>query len=51
MDWYYPILGGIHSKQRISSLLTNIEDTFWVKGIGIKCVSNEPWVTAAETSE
>jgi hypothetical protein len=51
MDWYYPILGGIHSKQRISSLLTNIEDTFWEKGIGIKCVSNEPWVTVAETSE
>ena len=51
MDWYYPILGGINSKQRISSLIENIKDSFWIKGLGIKCVSDEPWVTVAETSE
>ncbi|MDA8526391.1 prenyltransferase, partial [Gammaproteobacteria bacterium] len=51
MDWYYPILGGINSKQRIAALITKIQDSFWVEGLGIKCVSDEPWVTVAETSE
>ena len=51
MDWYYPILGGINSKQRIVNLVKNINDSFWVKGLGIKCVVDEPWVTVAETSE
>ena len=51
MDWYYPILGGINSKKRINSLTTKIKDSFWIQGIGIKCVSDEPWVTVAETSE
>jgi len=51
MDWYYPILGGINSKTRIASLITKIQDSFWIEGLGIKCVSDEPWVTVAETSE
>ena len=51
MDWYYPILGGINSKTRIASLITKIQDSFWIGGLGIKCVSDEPWVTVAETSE
>ena len=51
MDSYYPILGGINSKKRINSLTTKIKDSFWIHGLGIKCVSDEPWVTVAETSE
>jgi len=51
MDWYYPILGGINSKQRIISLIKMIKASFWIKGLGIKCVADEPWVTVAETSE
>lgn len=51
MDWYYPILGGINSKKRINSLTTKIKDSFWIQGLGIKCVLDEPWVTVAETSE
>ena len=51
MDWYYPILGGINSKKRINSLTTKIKDSFWIQDLGIKCVSDEPWVTVAETSE
>tara|TARA_B110000008_G_scaffold179798_1_gene179036 strand:+ start:37 stop:1080 length:1044 start_codon:yes stop_codon:yes gene_type:complete len=51
MDWYYPILGGINSQKRINSLTTKIKDSFWIQGLGIKCVSHEPWVTVAETSE
>ena len=51
MDWYYPILGGINSKHRITSLVEMIKTSFWIKGLGIKCVADEPWVTVAETSE
>ena len=51
MDWYYPILGGINSKQRSASQMTKSKDSFWIRGLGIKCVSDEPWVTVAETSE
>ena len=51
MDWYYPILGGINSKKRISALTRKIKDSFWIQDLGIKCVSDEPWVTVAETSE
>ena len=51
MDWYYPILGGINSKKRINSLTMKIKDSFWIQDLGIKCVSDEPWVTVAETSE
>ena len=51
MDWYYPILAGIKSKNRINELTSRIKDSFWVKDLGIKCVSDEPWVTVAETSE
>ncbi len=51
MDWYYPILGGINSKQRIVSLIEMIKASFWIKDLGIKCVADEPWVTVAETSE
>ena len=51
MDWYYPILGGINSNNRIASLIRKIKESFLVKDLGIKCVSDEPWVTVAETSE
>tara|TARA_B100000287_G_scaffold397842_1_gene414783 strand:+ start:3187 stop:4230 length:1044 start_codon:yes stop_codon:yes gene_type:complete len=51
MDWYYPILGGIQSNDRIASLTSKIKESFWIKGLGIKCVSDEPWITVAETSE
>ena len=51
MDSYYPILGGINAKKAVSSLISNIKTNFWIKGLGIKCVADEPWVTVAETSE
>ena len=51
MDSYYPIIGGISSKNIVSSLISNIKTSFWIKGLGIKCVSDEPWITVAETSE
>ncbi|BBH69393.1 prenyltransferase [Actinoplanes sp. OR16] len=51
MDWYYPILGGAI---RGTAALRRIEDRweeFVVPGKGIFCVSDQPWVTGAETCE
>jgi hypothetical protein len=51
MDWFYPVLSGVltgnEAQQRI--------DVYWkkyvIRGQGVRCVSDEPWVTLAETSE
>ena len=51
MDWYYPILSGAKQENNFENLRNKIEDIFWIKGFGIKCVADEPWVTVAETSE
>lgn len=51
MDWFYPILcgavGGVNAKRRIEKYW----DRFIVEGLGVRCVSDEPWVTIAESSE
>ena len=48
MDFYYPFLAGIkNNKKEILDLL----DNYYVKGLGVKCVAEEPWVTIAESSE
>jgi hypothetical protein len=48
MDFYYPFLAGIknNKKEFLDSL-----DNYYVKGLGVKCVAEEPWVTIAESSE
>jgi hypothetical protein len=51
MDWYYPVLGGIVRGTAAESLLKAGWDTFVVPGLGVRCVSDEPWVTGAETCE
>ena len=48
MDAYYPYLAGINLDN--STLLDSLSD-FYVPGMGIKCVKEEPWVTFAESSE
>jgi hypothetical protein len=51
MDWYYPVLAGpvrgVAAEQRLRAGW----DTYVVPGIGVRCVSDEPWVTGAETCE
>jgi len=51
MDWYYPVLGGVvrgvAARRRIASRWAE----FVVPGLGIRCVSDQPWVTGAETCE
>ncbi|MER6946940.1 prenyltransferase [Nonomuraea sp. NPDC000554] len=51
MDWYYPVLGGAVRGPRAFELLDREWSTFVVPGLGIRCVSDQPWVTGAETCE
>ena len=48
MDFYYPYLARVkNNKQEFDKHL----EEFYVKGLGVKCVKEEPWVTIAESSE
>jgi hypothetical protein len=51
MDWYYPVLAGAlppgDGRKRIDALW----ERFVTEGWGVRCVSDEPWITVAETCE
>lgn len=51
MDWYYPVLSGAISGPDARAHLDARWGTFILPGHGVKCVSDRPWVTAAETCE
>ena len=51
MDWYYPVLGGAVRGDAARALIAERWDTFVEPGLGIRCVSTNPWVTGAETAE
>ena len=51
MDWYYPVLGGALRGERGMERIREQWDTFVVPGLGARCVSDQPWVTGAETCE
>jgi hypothetical protein len=51
MDWYYPVMSGVVRDETGLERLEARRDTFMVSGLGIRCVSDRPWVTAAETCE
>lgn len=51
MDWYYPILGGVLRGESAQMRIAAYWDSFVVTGRGVRCVSDQPWITAAETCE
>ena len=51
MDWYYPVLGGAVRGAEAEQVLAERWDEFVVPGLGVRCVSTNPWVTGAETCE
>jgi hypothetical protein len=51
MDWYYPVLSSALSGEAAAARIEQRWDTFAMEGRGIRCVSDRPWVTAAETCE
>jgi hypothetical protein len=51
MDWFYPILTGVITGADAQRRIDRYWKKFIVEDRGVKCVSDEPWVTIAETSE
>jgi hypothetical protein len=51
MDWYYPILSGALQGEVAIQRIEARWSEFVMEGVGVRCVSDEPWVTAAETAE
>ena len=51
MDWFYPILSGCISGDEAQKRIDSGWKKFVIRGQGVRCVSDEPWVTIAETSE
>ena len=51
MDWYYPVLTGALTGDAAKSRLAEQWNIFVMPELGVRCVSDEPWVTASETAE
>lgn len=51
MDWYYPVLSGALSPSDAKQRLNAEWNRFVVEAFGCRCVSDEPWITVAETGE
>ena len=51
MDWYYPVLSGVISGEAGRAHLAERFNTFSLEDKGIRCVSDRPWITTAETCE
>ncbi|MGE3620627.1 MAG: prenyltransferase/squalene oxidase repeat-containing protein [Acidimicrobiia bacterium] len=51
MDWYYPVLAGVVGGAAGRERLAERADAFVMEDCGVRCVSDRPWVTVAETCE
>lgn len=51
MDWYYPILGGAVTDEEALSRIEREWDAFVAPDWGVRCLSDRPWATMAETAE
>jgi hypothetical protein len=51
MDWFYPILAGVITGDAAQKRIDRYWKKFVVEDQGVRCVSDKPWVTIAETSE
>ncbi|MCW2747625.1 MAG: prenyltransferase [Nocardioidaceae bacterium] len=51
MDWYYPVLTGLLGAEAGGAHIDRRWEEFVTEGLGVRCVSDQPWVTGAETCE
>ncbi len=51
MDWYYPVLAGAVVGSAARDRLAAGSARFVMDGLGVRCVADKAWVTAAETGE
>jgi len=51
MDWFYPVLSGAVTGADARRRIERGWKKFVVEGLGVRCVSDQPWIAIAETSE
>ena len=51
MDWFYPVLSGALTGDVARRRIDQYWKKFVIEARGVRCVSDEPWVTIAETCE
>jgi hypothetical protein len=51
MDWFYPVLSGALTGADAQRRIERGWKKFVVEGLGVRCVSDQPWIAIAETSE
>ncbi|MFP4392613.1 MAG: hypothetical protein ACLFPG_07140 [Desulfohalobiaceae bacterium] len=51
MDWFYPILCGVYKQTEAQQRLKSRWQNFVLPDLGCLCVSNQPWITVAESCE
>ncbi len=51
MDWYYPVLTGALTRAEARHHLAARWEEFVHADLGVRCVSDHPWVTGGETAE
>lgn len=51
MDWYYPVLGTALRGPAAAARIEADWERFVVPGLGVRCVSDRPWVTGGESAE
>ena len=51
MDWFYPILCGTVSGPAAQVRIDKYWKKFVIQNMGVRCVSDQPWVTIAESCE
>lgn len=51
MDWFYPVLAGVHTGPDARARLAARWEEFVEPQLGCRCVQEEPWVTVAESCE
>ena len=51
MDWYYPVLTGAVVGAAATGRIRARWSELLVEGLGVRCVADKVWVTAAETAE
>lgn len=51
MDWFYPVLCGAVTGSAAGRRIERQWKKYVVEGLGVRCVSDRPWVTVAESSE
>ncbi len=51
MDWFYPILAGALTGPAAQERVDAHWKKFVIQDMGVRCVSDQPWVTLAESAE